>query len=182
VTHAAGIPVIETARLVLRAPRREDFEPFAAVFADARSRHMGGPVDRVGAWKMFAMGVAQWALTGFGVWSVADRATGAYCGDVGLLHPPHYPEIELGWTLVAEAEGRGIAHEAAAAARDWAFGTLGLGTLVSYIDPENARSIRLAERLCARHDASAARPDPEDLVYRHPGPSARDAGAFGAGA
>jgi RimJ/RimL family protein N-acetyltransferase len=98
---------------------------------------------------------------------VEDRATGAYCGDVGLLHPAHYPEIELGWTLVAEAEGRGIACEAAVAARDWAFGTLGLTTLVSYIGPENARSIRLAERLGAVRDDTAARPEPEDLVYRH---------------
>jgi RimJ/RimL family protein N-acetyltransferase len=140
---------------------------------------MGGPVDRVGAWKMFAMGVAQWVLSGFGVWSVEDRATGAYCGDVGLLHPAHYPEIELGWTLVAEAEGRGIACEAAVAARDWAYATLGLKTLVSYIDPENARSIRLAERLGARPDASADRPEPGDLVYRHPGPSAGSADASG---
>ena len=167
---AARIPVIETERLVLRAPRREDFEPFAAIFADARSRHMGGPVDRVGAWTMFAMGVAQWALSGFGVWSVADRATGAYCGDVGLMHPAHYPEVELGWTLVAEAEGRGIAFEAASAARDWAYGTLGLRTLVSYIDPDNARSIRLAERLGAVRDDTADRPEPGDHVYRHPGP------------
>jgi RimJ/RimL family protein N-acetyltransferase len=167
---AVGIPVIETERLVLRAPRREDFEPFAAIFADERSRHMGGPVDKVGAWKMFAMGAAQWALSGFGVWSVADRATGAYCGDVGLLHPAHYPEVELGWTLVAEAEGRGIAFEAASAARDWAFGALGLRTLVSYIDPDNARSIRLAERLGAVRDDAADRPEPGDLVYRHPGP------------
>ena len=38
---------------------------------------------------------------------------------------------------------------------------------VSYIDPGNARSIALAERLGARPDPDAPRADPDDLVYRH---------------
>ncbi|MCP4820480.1 MAG: GNAT family N-acetyltransferase, partial [Shimia sp.] len=37
----------------------------------------------------------------------------------------------------------------------------------SYIDPPNAPSIRLAEKLGAVRDDTAARPDPNDLVYRH---------------
>jgi RimJ/RimL family protein N-acetyltransferase len=164
------IPVIETERLRLRAPREADFAPFAAIYADSRSRYIGGPLDRVAAWKVFAVGVAQWTLSGFGVWSIEDRAGGAYLGDVGLTHPPYYPELELGWTLVPEAEGRGIAHEAARAALDWAWRTLGTDTLVSYVDPGNARSIRLAGRLGATLDPAAAGPDPEDLVYRHPRP------------
>ncbi|MCH2169093.1 MAG: GNAT family N-acetyltransferase, partial [Oceanicola sp.] len=42
-------------------------------------------------------------------------------------------------------------------------------TLVSYVDPRNERSSRLAERLGATLDAEAPRPDPLDLVYRHYG-------------
>jgi RimJ/RimL family protein N-acetyltransferase len=162
------IPVLETPRLRLRAPREADFAPFAALYAEPRARFMGGPLDRVGAWKVFAVGIAQWTLSGFGVWSIQERATGAYLGDVGLTHPPYYPELELGWTLVPGAEGRGIAHEAARAALDWSWAALAVPTLVSYIDPGNARSIRLAERLGAVLDPAAAGPDPEDLVYRHP--------------
>jgi RimJ/RimL family protein N-acetyltransferase len=164
-------PTLQTERLTLRAPLREDFAPFAAIFASERARYVGGPFDQKGAWHAFATGVAQWHLSGFGVWTVEDRATRGYCGDVGLLHPAFFAETELGWTLTAAAEGRGIAHEAALAARDWAWAHLSVPSLVSYIDRDNARSIRLAERLGARPDPGAARPDPEDVVYRHARPA-----------
>jgi RimJ/RimL family protein N-acetyltransferase len=63
----------------------------------------------------------------------------------------------------------GYATEAATAVRDWAFASLGLTTLVSYIDPDNFPSRRVAEHLGATLDPNAARPDPTDLVYRHRG-------------
>ena len=44
---------------------------------------------------------------------------------------------------------------------------LGLFGLVSYVDPENRRSIAVAERLGARLDPGAPKQDPGDLVYRH---------------
>ncbi len=52
--------------------------------------------------------------------------------------------------------------------RKWAFEELGLKTLVSYIDPKNERSRKLAERMGAVIDPDAERHDPVDLVYRHP--------------
>jgi RimJ/RimL family protein N-acetyltransferase len=62
--------------------------------------------------------------------------------------------------------------EAAACARDHAFGVLGWKTAVSYIAPANTRSIRLAERLGAVRDPQAPRfpGEAEVLVYRHPTP------------
>lgn len=167
-----AVPVLETERLRLRAPVLLDFPAYAAFFASERAVHERGPMDERSAWREFCATLACWALRGFGGWSVTDRADGRYLGEVGLFQPVEYPEPEIGWMLVHQAEGRGIAHEAALAARAWAYGTLGLKTLVSYIAPENARSIRLAERLGAALDDEAARPDPGDLVYRHPGPEA----------
>ena len=129
-------------------------------------------MDRRAAWREFCASLACWPLRGFGAWSVTDRADGRYLGEVGLFQPDEYPEPEIGWMVVPEAEGRGIAHEAALAVRAWAYGTLGLRTLVSYIEPANARSIRLAERMGAWLDRHAPGIDPGDLVYRHPGPEA----------
>ena len=43
-----------------------------------------------------------------------------------------------------------------------------MSTLVSYIDPANKKSCKLAENLGAVIDTEAARPDVGDLVYRHP--------------
>ena len=165
------VPVLTTERLTLRAPRLADFEPYAAFFASERSVHEGGPLDRVETWREFAAAIGGWTLRGYGVWSVEDRETGAYLGETGLFHPDYYPEAELGWTLIPEAEGKGFAHEAALAARGWAYDIAGMATLVSYIAPANARSIRLAERLDARPDPDAVRPEHDPcVVYRHPAP------------
>jgi RimJ/RimL family protein N-acetyltransferase len=167
------IPVLTTERLVLRAPQLGDFAPFAAHCASERSVFEDGPLSRVQAWREFASATGLWALRGYGAWSITDRESGTYLGEAGIFHPAHYPEPEIGWTVMAEAEGRGIAHEAAVAVRAWAYGTLGWTTLVSYIAEGNRRSIRLAERLGAWLEPDAARPEGEScLVYRHPGPSA----------
>ncbi len=53
------------------------------------------------------------------------------------------------------------------ALRDWARDVRKLSTLVSYVDPANDRSRRLAERLGGLLDPDAPRKDPADLVYRH---------------
>ncbi|HSF95598.1 MAG TPA: GNAT family N-acetyltransferase [Thermohalobaculum sp.] len=168
-----AIPTIETERLTLRAPRLEDFEPFAAHMASPRSVWEDGPLDRARAWKEFASARALWDLRGYGSWSLADRARGDYLGEVGIYQPAHYPEPEIGWMVLAQAEGKGLAHEAALAVRGWAYDRRGLGALVSYIDPGNDRSIRLAERLGARLDEASPKPEGEVCVtYRHPGPEA----------
>lgn len=165
-------PVIDTARLRLRAPRLKDFGPYAAYYASPRAVWEDGPLDMARAWKEFASGAGLWSLRGYGSLSIEDRATGAYLGETGIYHPAHYLEPELGWMVVAEAEGRGIAREAAIAARDWAYRVRGLPPLLNYIDPRNLRSIRLAERLGARHDPAAPVPEGEGpcIVMRHPGP------------
>lgn len=160
-------PILRTPRLVLRMPEMDDFPAYAALMTSDRARYMGGPFDAKGAWFSFCHDVAQWALMGHGALMV-DTHDGVCVGQVGINHGPLYPETELGWMVYAEHEGRGYAFEAAAALRDWAFGVRGLGTLVSYVDPDNARSSRLAERLGATLDPDAERQDPTDLVYRHP--------------
>jgi len=54
---------------------------------------------------------------------------------------------ELGWRLASDTSGRGLATEAAAAARDDAFHRLALSELISIIHPESRRSQRLATKL-----------------------------------
>lgn len=165
------IPTLSTERLVLRPPEVADFAPFSSHYMSPRSSYEGGPHSREGAWKEFATGAAGWMLRGYGSLSVTEAGSGGYLGEVGIYHLATYPAPEIGWMVLPEAEGRGIAAEAARALRAWAYAEKGWTTLVSHIDPENARSIRLAERLGARLDPEA--PHPEDdpcLVYRHPGP------------
>ena len=146
------IPEIETERLRLRAHRPEDFEPLAAFYATKRSAGVGGPMSRGRTWRGFASVVGHWVLRGYGFWAIEEKASGAYCGNVGLWYPEDWPEPEIGWTMMGDAEGRGIAHEAALASRDYAYETLGWTTAISLIAPDNTRSQTLAQRLGAQHE------------------------------
>ncbi len=167
-----GIPVIETERLVLRGPEPRDCDGFCAFMTSERSRYAGGVLDRPAAWRAFGVELGHWPLRGCGMWAVTMKGVDTCLGLVGCWYPDGKPERELGWILWEYAEGKGVAFEAAAASRDYAYRELGWDTAVSYIAPENARSIALAERLGAVRDDDADRPSPEDLVYRHPAPEA----------
>lgn len=164
----ANIPTLLTPRLTLRPMKAEDWDAYSELMFSERSRYMGGPFSLRTAWGMFCNDCAQWDFYGCGALMLESRETGRCVGQVGINYGPLFPEWELGWLAYKEGEGHGYAFEAALAMRDWAFSVRGLETLVSYIDPENIRSRRLAERLGARLDLTALRPDPEDLVYRHP--------------
>ena len=160
-------PTLHTPRLTLRPMREADFPPYRDMMASPRSRYMGGPYGERGAWGLFCHDVACWSLFGFGALMVDLIATGETVGQVGISAGPRFPENELGWMLYEGFEGRGYATEAAAALRNWAFKTMGLETLVSYIDPANTPSRRVAERLGAVFDPDAVPQDPGDLVFRH---------------
>jgi RimJ/RimL family protein N-acetyltransferase len=161
---AARIPELETPRMRLRAPRIEDFSAYAAIATTERGVHIGGPMSRKAAWLDFAQLVAGWTLRGHGVWSVERRADAELLGFVLIGFEPGDREPELGFLFVAEAEGRGYASEAAGAARYFARDALGWDTIVSYVAPENARSIRLAERLGAQREPQMVE---GALVFRH---------------
>jgi RimJ/RimL family protein N-acetyltransferase len=160
-------PTLHTERLILRAPRLADFEAWAAFFASPRSVHEGGPKDRLAAWHYWAADVALWALKGYGPFGVDDRTTGAYLGEVGLYHGEGYPAPELGWFVVPEAEGRGVALEAARAVLDWVKSSFDWPHITNIIDPANTRSIALGLRLGGVIDPTLPGIDPGDVVIRH---------------
>jgi RimJ/RimL family protein N-acetyltransferase len=143
------IPTLRTDRLVLRAFRPADLDPLAAMNADPEVRRwLGGKLlSRVESWAIMETALGQWALRGYGLFAV--ERDGAFAGRIGLLHPLDWPEPEIAWGLAAESWGQGIATEAAAAVRDWAFRTFGFPHLASFILAENARSRRVAEKLGA---------------------------------
>jgi RimJ/RimL family protein N-acetyltransferase len=152
------VPELRTARLRLRAFREGDFDAVAAMCADPDvMRYLGDgrTLDRDDAWRHMAMLVGHWELRGFGTWAVEEQASGAYIGRVGLHYPEGWPGREVGWVIGRAHWGKGYATEAATAAVDHAFDTLGWPRTISLIYRDNARSIRVAERLGARRDGEA---------------------------
>ncbi|MEO0467813.1 MAG: GNAT family N-acetyltransferase [Pseudomonadota bacterium] len=166
----ALVPVLETERMILRAPQITDFDTFADMLAPPRGKFYGDCQTREDAWGEFMQLNATWLLRGYGAWALTDRSTGEVLGFVQIGAEPGDWEPELGWVVSKSAEGKGFAAEAARAVRAYAFGTLHLPSLVSYIDEENAPSIRLAKRLGATRDADAEGHLTEEdacFVFRH---------------
>lgn len=161
-------PIIRTERLLLRPYRLDDFPHLLALYKTDRAAFIGGQLSPRKVWDGFMNCLGQWPVLGIGGWAVEEAESGMLAGEVAVHRPLDYPETELGWLLFDGFEGKGYAREAAEAARLWAFQEARLKTLVSYIDRDNHRSIRLAERLGAVLDAQAATPNGDPcFVYRH---------------
>ena len=160
--------VLTTERLILRQPRMSDLPECVAFWSSDRSHMMGGPwTAEVTATNLQEV-IDLWALNGFGLFIVTLKGSDRAVGLIGPWQPADYPEPELGWSLWdAGLEGKGLALEAAVAARDWFFETTEYTTAVSYTHPDNHRSHRLCERLGAVHDPDALQLDPPERVYRH---------------
>jgi len=144
-----------TPRLRLRRWRGEDAEAMAAINRDPEvTRYLNRPVDEPAVEAFFGVVSDHWDQHGFGFYAVESREPGSegrFIGFVGVAYPTFLLEVaqrpELGWRLASDTWGRGLATEAATAARDDAFQRLALAELISIIHPENTRSRRLAGKL-----------------------------------
>ena len=158
-------PVLETERLLLRPPVAEDFDDFAAFSAEVETnRHLGGAKSRSEAWRFFTCLVGAWAVDGFAMFSVLERATGRWVGRLGPWSPPDWPGTEVGWGVRREFAGRGFAHEGSVAAMDFAVDRLGWTDILHTIAPDNDRSIALARRLGSTNRGPVRLPAPYDAV------------------
>lgn len=157
-------PELQTARLILRLPRLDDFEAYADMQADAEAaRFIGGVLSRAEAWRKFLQMPGAWAIQGFAMFSVIDKSSGDWLGQLGPWRPEGWPGPEIGWAFRRSAWGRGYATEAAEAAIDWTFANLGWDEIIHSIDPENRASQALAQRLGSHNRGPGRLPHP----YEH---------------
>ena len=148
------IPTLETVRLRLVPPVVRHFDAFAATFADPSFVvHLKiAPRDRETSHRSFCAMHGHWHFRGWGGFFVEERASGALVGCVGLSDWEGWPEPELGWWIVPAAWGRGYAVEGARAALEYFASLRRTNRLVSFVPPDNAPSIRVAEKLGAAHE------------------------------
>ncbi len=148
------VPSIDTERLTLRGHRLDDFADSLALWSDPEvTRHIGGrPSTEEEVWARLLRYVGHWSLLGFGYWVVREKGSGRFVGEVGFadfhrdMDPPLGPAPEAGWVLAPAAHGKGYATEAARAALAWGEARLGWARTVCIIDPENAPSLRVADK------------------------------------
>jgi RimJ/RimL family protein N-acetyltransferase len=166
-----NIPALTTDRLLLREFRETDFPAYAEMIANpevARFLADGQPLDRVSAWRQMATFAGHWALRGYGVWAVEERATGNFIGRIGCFNPEGWPGFEVCYTLTRSAWGKGYASEGAAAALDYARNVLKKRDVISVIRPANAGSRRVATKLGATLAETVEFYGAPALIYRYP--------------
>jgi len=149
-----SVPVIETQRLVLRGHRLDDFDACAAMWADpVVTRYIGGKASTAQeTWFRMLRYLGHWDLLGWGYWAVEEESSGTFIGELGFAdYRRDIASIqgvpELGWALVPSAHGKGYATEGLRAAIAWGDGKFNGGRTVCIIHPENAASLRVAEKL-----------------------------------
>ncbi len=149
-------PVLETERLRLRLQTPDDLDAAVAFWGrEDVYRHIDGkPRAREDVWRRMLSNAGTWALFGFGSWRVERRDTGAFVGGFGFLEAQRNMtptflegEIETGWSLAPEAQGQGYGVEALGVMFSW-FGRAHPGRVaVCIISPENAPSLKLADKV-----------------------------------
>jgi RimJ/RimL family protein N-acetyltransferase len=169
----AAVLTIETARLRLRGHRVEDFGDCAAMWGDpAVVRHIGGrPFTAEETWGKILRYAGLWSLLGFGYWAIEETDGGRFVGEVGFadfkraIEPSFAGAPEIGWALASWAHGAGFATEAVGAAVAWGDEHLAVARTVCLIDPDNAASIRVAEKCSYREFARTTYKDHPTILF-----------------
>ena len=136
--------------MVLRRMGWADVDDLMGIFSDpVVMRYYPNTKSReeAEAWVRWTLG--SYRDHGFGQWVAILKDSGEFAGQCGLTVQEigGREEVEIGYLFMRRFWGRGLATEAAIAARDFGFHTLGYWRLVSIIDPKNLASRRVAEKV-----------------------------------
>ncbi|AXE98731.1 GNAT family N-acetyltransferase [Paraburkholderia hospita] len=152
------LPSFASQRLALKPRTLADLDDCLAMDRDPEvTRHVDGPWHEPDAHRRFVVDrIARAYPDGLGYWSIFERSAPARFVGWVLLIPEdtHGPEVEIGWRLVREAWGRGIASEAARIVVAHAFGTVGLESVVAGIAEGNVASQRVAQKLGMKREGN----------------------------
>jgi RimJ/RimL family protein N-acetyltransferase len=128
---------LRTGRLVLSPVGGRDLADLRAIKADPMvfAVMLGGVRDPTRAAEDLARDVANWGRYGFGIWAI--REAGRFVGITGLEHRADGRGVALRFALWPEAQGRGLAREAAFAALRFGHERAGLPRIIAVARESN---------------------------------------------
>jgi RimJ/RimL family protein N-acetyltransferase len=149
---------IETKSLLLRPYGESDFDDFAALVGreDVTRYLYWGPRDRTSARETFDRRMKDLAPDDGAKHlplAIIDRASGSFAGECSLINlAPAHRGCELGYMLLPDFHGRGLAVEAAREMMRIGFEALGMHRISASCDDRNAASARVLEKLGMRRE------------------------------
>ena len=129
--------VLRTGRLVLSPVGGGDLADLRAFKTDPSvfAVMLGGVRNHAQTADDLADDVMHWGRHGFGIWAVREAAR--FIGITGLQHRPDGRGVALRFAISPEAQGRGLAREAAFAALRFGHDRAGLGRIIAVARESN---------------------------------------------
>jgi RimJ/RimL family protein N-acetyltransferase len=144
------VNILKTRRLHLREMTLDDLDDLHSIFSDPIAmRYYPKPFSRKMTTEWIKWNLRNYEKYGFGLWAVIHKEANLFIGDCGLTiqKVDSVEEIEIGYHIKRSYWGRGLATEAAIACRNYAFDILKRSRVISWMNPENIASIRVAEKV-----------------------------------
>src|SRR5215472_2222432 len=134
--------IVRTARLLLAPVSGGDLPDLRAIKADPRvfAVMLGGVRTPQQTAEELKEDVIAWGANGFGMWAIREAASAAFAGITGLGPRPDGRGVALRFALWPEAQGRGLAREAAGAALRFGHQQAGLPRIVAVARESNFAS------------------------------------------
>ena len=151
----AGVPVLETRRLMIRGFMLSDLDDYMVMVSDpevVRYIADGEPLNSDMAWQSLAYMIGHWQLAGLGLWALEDKVSGRVIGRAGIYNAPGWFGPELGWMLCRDFQGIGLASEAAESIMKWYESNGTDKPLISVVHPDNKPALKLVKRLGGSFD------------------------------
>ncbi len=159
---------LDTPRLYLRRITLDDADLLLAIWNDpAFMRNVGDRGVRTLEQARDAVrssALRLYADHGFGPYAMIRKSDASRVGICGLFKREHLDHPDIGFALLPEFCGEGLAGEAAQAVLDHARDDLRLETLTGIVSPGNAPSIRLLQKLGLSFSGMVAMPGDEHEV------------------
>jgi [ribosomal protein S5]-alanine N-acetyltransferase len=160
---------VSTPRLFLRRMTVLAFEDLTRMHLDPRVMDtLGGIRSPEVTHDWLARQLTHWQQYGFGLWLAYDRATGRFAGRGGLHHVEidGRDEIEVGYALLPDSWGRGLATELARESIRVAFDVLYLPEIVCFTLTTNGASQRVMQKAGFRYERDLLYKDLPHVLYR----------------
>lgn len=138
--------ILHTERLTLRELGPEDAEAFIRLRSDPQIMRYTGeqPESDLEVVRQQLAAYPDYEKYGYGRWGMV--LAGEVIGFAGLKFLEDRQEVDVGYRLVPEHWGKGLATEATRACIEYGFAELGMERIIAMMMPANVGSIRVAEK------------------------------------